>query len=122
VQGSNLRRLSRRFYRPLPRSTCSPGKRPSSTTPQLWPGPKPPARIGNFAYDTAEAIIEAPAYDNGKRFYDLAPFGSVKFYDLGIGGVYALRMVRGNTTLASTSLPSVAGRFRDRYRESCGYA
>jgi hypothetical protein len=74
------------------------------TTGQRWSSG---AIHGNFAYDTAEAIVEAPAYDNGKRFYDLAPFGSVKFYNLGIGGVYALQMVRGNTTLASTSLPSV---------------
>jgi peptidase A4-like protein len=74
------------------------------TTGQRWSSG---AIRGNFAYDTAEAIVEAPAYDNGKRFYDLAPFGSVKFYNLGIGGVYALQMVRGNTTLASTSLPSV---------------
>lgn len=62
---------------------------------------------GNYSHDTAEAIVEAPAYDNGKRIYDLAPFGSVRFYNLGIGGVYALQMVRGNRTLASTSLPSV---------------
>jgi peptidase A4-like protein len=62
---------------------------------------------GNYPTDTAEAIVEAPAYDSGKRFYDLAPFGSVHFYNLGIGGVYALQMVRGDGTLVSTSLPSV---------------
>ena len=45
---------------------------------------------GNYSADTAEVIVEAPAYDYGKRFYDLAPFGSVQFYNLGIGGVYAL--------------------------------
>jgi hypothetical protein len=31
----------------------------------------------NYSSDTAEAIVEAPAYDHGKRIYDLAPYGSV---------------------------------------------
>ncbi len=62
----------------------------------------------NYSRDTAEIIVEAPAYDNGNLFYDLAPFSNVKFTIATLGGAYALQMVRTNKnrTLVSMSAPS----------------
>jgi peptidase A4-like protein len=73
------------------------------TTGHYW---SPSSIQGNWPLNTAEAIVEAPAYDNGKLFYPLAPFGTVQFTNLYIGGVYALQMVRNGRTLVSTALPS----------------
>jgi Peptidase A4 family len=61
---------------------------------------------GNWPLNTAEAIVEAPAYDSGKLFYPLAPFKTVQFTNLYIGGVYSLQMVRNGRTIVSTALPS----------------
>lgn len=66
---------------------------------------------GNWPLNTAEAVVEAPAYDSGKLFYPLAPFGTINLTNLDLGGVYALQMVRNGTTLASTALPSAVATY-----------
>jgi Peptidase A4 family len=74
------------------------------TTGQIW------SKLdiyGNWPPNTAEIIVEAPAYGYGHLFYDLTQFGSVQFTNVSIGGVYAVQMVRGNRTLVSMALPSL---------------
>jgi hypothetical protein len=62
---------------------------------------------GNYSRDTAEIAVELPANSvTPAPLYGLAPFGSVQFTNIDIGGVYALQMVSGNRTLVSMSLPT----------------
>jgi hypothetical protein len=72
-----------------------------------------PVFNGNYPRATEEVIVEAPAwtYLGVEHFHDLVPFGSVQFFSVTIGGLYALQMVRSNRTLVSVSLPSLVATY-----------
>jgi Peptidase A4 family len=77
------------------------------TTGQIWSSPD---IFGNWPLNTAEIVVELPSDSTSilPDTYGLAPFKSVQFTNIYIGGVYALQLVDPNDgrTLVSESLPS----------------